>query len=136
VLCIFALINADQLTKNKYTMKLIIITLITLFASTFSSAQNTVYVEFSAKTTFDDLLELQESLADRNIQLTYKHINVDANRLLKELSFFVETMGPKVRQLGKGELMDFSHNGKITFKIDFTAKGDPALEVKVIPVGE
>ena len=117
-------------------MKLYIISLITFFATTFSFGQDVVSVEFTGKTTFDDLLMLQESLADRNIQLTYKHINVDENRLLKQLSFEVETMGPKIKQLGRGELMDFSQNGKISFKIDFSAKGDPALEVKVMPQGE
>jgi len=116
-------------------MKLILIILSFIFSSGFAFGQLVVSAEFTSKTTFEDLIEIQREMADKNIQLTYKQIELDETNHLKALSIEVETKGPSSTTFGSGKLMDFSTNGKITFKLDYNPKGDPAIEIKVLPFG-
>ena len=116
-------------------MKLLTFILISLFGSGFANGQYVVSAEFTAQTTFDDLIELRKELADKNIQLTYKHIELDETNHLKALSIEVEAKGPNSSTFGSGKLMDFSAKGKIVFKLDHSPEGDPAIEINVFPFG-
>jgi len=99
-----------------------------LVISSFTFLQDNIYVEFTNKTTFDELIQTRTQLADKGITLNYRLIEFDAYKKLKALIIEVDCNDGFS---GTGTSLQLYNQDKITFKRDYTKDAVVPFEITV-----
>gem|GEM_PF-1805739 len=116
------------LNKTYFIMRCLLLLPLFLVISSFTFLQDNIYVEFTNKTTFDELIQTRTQLADKGITLNYRLIEFDAYKKLKALIIEVDCNDGFS---GTGTSLQLYNQDKITFKRDYTKDAVVPFEITV-----